>query len=87
MALVIQGYVVADSLTNCTTDFCCPINLRSPDINGDLLVDLIDLSIFAAEFPPNPYGPCSDLNDDGAVDLIDLSNFAFHFGPPGHACN
>jgi len=87
MALVIQGFVVLDSLTNCTTDFCCPIYLRSPDINGDLIVNLQDLSLFAGNYPPQAYGPCSDMNVDGAVGLQDLSLFAFHFGPPGHACN
>lgn len=84
MALVIQGIVVPDSLTNCTTDKCFPIWLRSPDINGDLVVNLVDLSIFAAAFPPMLYERCSDMNIDGTVDLIDLSKFAFHF--PGHEC-
>jgi hypothetical protein len=87
MAVVIQGFVVKDSLTLCTTDLCGPINLRSPDISGDLLVDLVDLAIFAASFPPNPFDKCCDMNDDGLVDLIDLASFAFHFGPPGHTCN
>ena len=87
MALVIQGFVVQDSLTNCATVFCCPINLRSPDIDGSLGVDLVDLSIFASSFPPNPPDPCCDMNVDGSVGLQDLSLFAFHFGPPGHVCN
>jgi hypothetical protein len=87
MALVIQGFVVQDSLTNCATVFCCPIALRSPDINGSLIVDLVDLSLFATSFPPNPPDPCCDMNVDGSVGLQDLSLFAFHFGPPGHVCN
>lgn len=87
MAVVIQGFVVLDSLTNCTTEFCCPISLRSPDINGSLGVDLVDLSIFASSFPPNAYDACCDMNVDGTVGLQDLSQFAFHFGPPGHVCN
>jgi hypothetical protein len=87
MAVVIQGFVVLDSLTNCSTDFCCPISLRSPDINGSLGVDLVDLSIFAASFPPNAFDACCDMNVDGTIGLQDLSQFAFHFGPPGHVCN
>jgi len=87
MALVVGGFVVLDSLTNCTTEFCCPISVRSPDITGDLQVNLVDLSNFAAGFPPQPYSACADLNVDGAVGLQDLSRFAFHFGPPGHICN
>lgn len=87
MALVIQGFVVKDSLTNCSTDECGAIALRSPDINGDLVINLVDLSNFSAGFPPNPYAPCADMNADGSVGLQDLSRFAFHFGPPGHVCN
>lgn len=87
MALVVQGFVIEDSLTNCTTEFCCPIFLRSPDLSGDLIVNLVDLSIFAAAFPPQPFDTCADFNIDGLVNLVDLSNFAFHFGPPGHVCN
>ena len=49
--------------------------------------DLVDLSIFATSFPPNPFDSCCDMNVDGAVGLQDLSLFAFHFGPPGHVCN
>lgn len=86
MAVVAQGFVIEDSLTNCTTVFCCPINLRSPDIDGSLVVDLIDLTIFAASFPPNPYDTCCDFDLNGIVNLIDLTTFALHFGPPGHIC-
>jgi hypothetical protein len=87
MSLVIQGFVVLDSLTNCTTDQCNPIALRSPDINGDLVINLVDLSAFAAGYPPQPYAVCADMNADGVVGLQDLSKFAFHYGPPGHLCN
>jgi hypothetical protein len=88
MALVVQGFTVLDSVTNCATEFCCPIALVSPDLNGDLLVDVVDLSLFAFEFPPNtPSFPnCADYNQDNLVDVVDLSLFAFHFGPPGHFC-
>lgn len=86
LALVIQGFTVQDSLTACTSDFCCPIYVRSPDISGDLLVDLVDLSVFGLSFPPNPYDKCCDFNLDALVDLVDLAVFAFHFGPPGHTC-
>ena len=87
IAVVTQGFVIADSLTSCTTDKCAPIWLRSPDIDGSLTVDLVDLSIFAASFPPQPYESCCDFNLDGAIGLQDLSLFAFHFGPPGHTCS
>ena len=86
MALVIQGFVVLDSLTNCLTDFCCPINLRSPDLDGSLLVDLVDLSAFAASYPPQPLDPCCDFDLNGVVNIQDLSKFAFQYGPPGDEC-
>jgi hypothetical protein len=89
LALVIQGFTVLDSATTCTSDFCCPIWVRSPDITGDLLVDLSDLALFgicfaAATVPPAD--PCCDFNLDNLIDLSDLALFAFHFGPPGHFC-
>ena len=87
MAVVVLGVALDDSLTSCTTPKCLPISLRSPDIDGSLALDLVDLSIFAASFPPNPFDPCCDLNVDGIVSLQDLSLMAFHFGPPGHVCN
>jgi hypothetical protein len=87
MALVAQNFVVLDSTTNCNTPFCCPIWLRSPDIDGDLIITLIDLSIFASSFPPQPYDKCCDFDINAVVNLQDLSRFAFHFGPPGHSCS
>jgi hypothetical protein len=85
IAVVAQGLVILDT-TLCVTEFCFPIWLRSPDIDGSLEVDLVDLSIFAASFPPRPFDPCCDMNVDGRIGLQDLSLFAFHFGPPGHIC-
>jgi hypothetical protein len=85
--VVMQGIVPIDSLTNCTTPLCLPVNIRSVDISGDLEVDLVDLSIFAAAFSPLPYDKCSDLNVDGIVDLADLALFALHFGPLSHSCS
>jgi hypothetical protein len=86
MAVVVQGFVVLDSLTDCTTAFCCPINLRSPDIDADNAVTLVDLSLFASGYPPQGYQKCSDMDANGIVNLQDLSRFAFHFRPPGDVC-
>jgi hypothetical protein len=67
-----------------------PGGTKSPDLNGDGIVDIIDLSIFALVYtsPPKPYLFCADYNCDGAVDLIDFSVFAIHYlhaGPnPGY---
>jgi hypothetical protein len=61
------------------------VGIKSPDINSDAIVDLIDLSIFAAAFL-GAYNYCADYNCDGVIDLIDLSLFAPHWthaGVPG----
>lgn len=79
--VVIQGVVVKDQLTNCTTNKCLVYQISSPDINGDLIVDIIDLSLFAVGYtsPPKPYNICFDFNCDGSVDIIDFSIFAQHY--------
>jgi len=59
------------------------IRFNSPDTNGDLVVDLIDLSAFAvAYFIPATY--CFDYNWDGVMNLLDLAVFSQHYT---HACN
>jgi hypothetical protein len=77
----IQGVIVKDQATNCNTNKCLAFQISSPDINGDLIVDIIDLSLFAAGYtsPPKPYVLCYDFNCDGLVDIIDFSIFAQHY--------
>ena len=50
-----------------------PLNLRfnSADINGDLQVGLVDVTLFAGDFYGN-YQYRSDFNFDGILDLIDV---------------
>ncbi len=86
IAVVGQSFVILDSTTHCTDVQCAPISLRSPDIDGSLEVNLVDLSIFAGAFPPQPYDTCSDFDLNGVVGLVDVALFAMRFGPPGHAC-
>jgi len=45
--------------------------VNSPDINGDLTVNLTDVALFAADFH-GPYSFRSDYNWDGVVNLTDL---------------
>ena len=52
----------------------------------ELLVDLVDLSIFASHYPPQLYEACCDFDINGVINLPDLTMFALHFGPPGHQC-
>ena len=86
LAVVVQGFVLTTQ-PDCAVWKIEPIHLRSPDIDASLTVDIVDLSLFAAHFPPNAYAVCCDMNDDGIVNLVDLGTFAPHFGPPGHRCN
>jgi hypothetical protein len=83
---VVQGFVLEDPLAGCAA-YCYNILVRSPDINGDGEVQLIDLSIFASHFPPKPYDTCSDMDCNATINIQDLARFAFHFGPPGHKCS
>ncbi len=77
--LVIQGNVIG------CPPFVVAVNVRSPDINGDLSVNLADFSIFASSFPspPNAYDHRCDYNYDGSINLVDHSMFGQHFN---HNC-
>jgi hypothetical protein len=56
-----------------------PIRVVSPDFNGDLLVNLSDIGLFAQAYR----GSVSyryDLNFDGALSLSDVGDFSSHLG-------
>lgn len=55
------------------------IVVNSPDINGDLATDLLDLALFASDFFGS-YAYRSDFFWDGAVNLADLANMAGWYG-------
>jgi hypothetical protein len=77
--VIVAGHI-ATGVCFCDSDFIClPITVVSPDMDGDLLVGLVDLAQFAATWPPQPYVASSDFNGDGVINLIDLSLFARHF--------
>jgi hypothetical protein len=77
--VMVRGQV-ATGECNCPAEpICLPITVVSPDIDGDLVVDLVDFALFASTWSPQPYSPSSDFNGDGVIDLIDLSLFALHF--------
>jgi hypothetical protein len=87
--IVVQGEILEDQSTSCTTVMCYPINVRSFDLTGDGVVSSADLSTFAIGYPggagtPNP---CIDYDGSNTANLPDLTTFALHFGPPGHSCN
>ena len=57
---------------------------RSPDINGDTLVNIIDLAAVGAAFGSTPasanWNPNADLNLDNTINIIDLATVAANFG-------
>ena len=85
ISVVVQGLVLTEPV-DCVTPRVVPINVRSPDLDGSLAVDLADLSIFASYYPPGAYDACSDFDLSGQVNVGDLAAFALHYGPPGHSC-
>ncbi len=56
-----------------------PLRFNSPDINGDLTVNLQDISILAIDYFTNYNFRC-DLNGDSWLNLQDLPIFAQHIG-------
>jgi len=55
------------------------LHFNSPDINGDLVVTLHDLQIFATDYF-SAYQYRCDLHRDGVLNLADVSIFAQHYG-------
>jgi hypothetical protein len=68
-------YVAGDALNQLGIH----LHFVSGDINGDLAVNISDLSTFAAAYT-GAYNGCADLFYDGAVNLSDLSLFAQAYG-------
>jgi hypothetical protein len=60
------------------------IDVVSPDMNGDLAVNLLDLSTvptgFAARFNNGVYDFASDFTCDGVENLLDVVEYSFANG-------
>ncbi len=58
------------------------IIFNSPDISGDLIVNLTDLTLFTTDYVVGPDNFRSDFFRDGALNLSDLTQFArgYFFG-------
>lgn len=57
-----------------------PIYFNSPDIDGDLAVDLSDITLFAQDLAAGNAPFRSDLKWDGVIDLSDIVVFSRHIG-------
>jgi len=58
-----------------------PLSLRavSPDINGDLTVDLLDVVLLGGDYYAG-YSLRSDLHCDGDLNLLDIAVLGQHLG-------
>jgi hypothetical protein len=56
------------------------LQVNSPDLNGDLVVDLLDVARFAQDFGSGVYQFRSDLSYDGVVNLSDIIPMVQHYG-------
>jgi hypothetical protein len=54
------------------------IEVNSPDITGDLVVDHCDKILFSEAFL-GAYSFCADYTHDGMVNIADMADFAAHF--------
>jgi hypothetical protein len=54
------------------------VALNSPDINGDLAVDIVDFGTFGTDFGSTLFR--SDFVFDGSVDIADFGTFGVSFG-------
>ncbi len=54
------------------------------DVNGDRIVDIVDIVVVAIHFGETPETPnydlFSDLNSDFQIDIVDIVNVAINFG-------
>ena len=55
------------------------LNFNSPDMDGNGVVNLVDVALFAGCYFSG-YCFAADLNGDGVVNLPDLAIFAEHIG-------
>jgi len=56
-----------------------PLRVVSPDLNGDRVVDLVDIGLFVMDFLGG-YALRSDLHHDGVLNLLDVAIMVQHLG-------
>ena len=63
-----------------TTPALVRITVVSPDLNGDLAVNLVDVALFAGDYLAGTAARRSDFYWDGILNLLDLSILASLYG-------
>ena len=71
----VQIYIAGSPLNQLPLD----LRFNSPDINGDLVLDLADLTLFASDYLGGVYVARSDLYADGVLNLSDFARFVVHY--------
>lgn len=57
-----------------------PLHFNSPDLNGDRVVSLVDIVLFAEAYSRGTYAFEADLHADGAVNIADIGVLAAGVG-------
>ncbi len=77
--------LAASCTVNVGSPAICMVS-RTPDLNHNGTVDIIDASMLAFAFDSTPgtarWNPAADLDGNGQVDIIDASILAADFGAP-----
>lgn len=83
LRVVVQGEVAGAGVC---ADPCLPIKVKSADINGNLVVNLVDFAIFGSGYtsPPKPYNECIDYA--APFGTITIADFAVYGAHRTHSC-
>ncbi len=77
--------LAASCTVNVGSPATCMVS-RTPDLNHDGTVDIIDIAMIANAYGSTAgssrYNPAADLNADGTVNIIDIAIAAADFGAP-----
>jgi hypothetical protein len=78
---LLEIYVVGDPASPMGSDIPpLPIYFNSPDINGDLQIDLVDVAQFTQDYFSGNHPLRSDFVWNGTIDLADVAVLAQYFG-------
>ena len=83
LRVVVQGVAIGAGVC---ADPCLAIKVKSPDVNGNLVVNLVDFATFGAGYtsPPKAYNECIDfVAPFGTVTLADFAKYGSH---NNHTC-
>jgi len=69
---------------NATTTAIITVTAFTVDLNGDGIIDIVDVAMVAiayGSYPEHPnWDPSVDLNGDGIIDIVDVAMVAVHYG-------